>query len=134
MGNATTTVVVAKNASIKAQLAHRYLLGSTYSDFRSVDSGSSMPVQRPPTMLPDSRRKLAVYNNKLYFIGVNATTVGLASVDLTGGTPAWVVPINRDFQGNEASVFFDIVGSKAFIGATFKQQSDSRAIALTRNL
>ena len=134
VGNATTSVVVAKNASIKAQLAHRYLLGSTKSDFRSVDSGSAMPVQRPPVMLPDSRRKLIVYGTDLYFCAVSSGSVGVAKVPIAGGNPTWVERISQDDKGNQAGFFFDILGSRLFCAGTFKGRSNSIALAWTKNL
>ena len=71
VSNTTVVTLVAKNASIKAQLSHHYVLGQTYSDPRAPDAAASVPAQQPPDDLPDSRRKIIWYNNELYFVGVD---------------------------------------------------------------
>ena len=134
VSNTTVVTLVAKNAAIKAQLSHHYVLGQTYSDPRATDAAASVPAQQPPTDLPDSRRKIIWYNNELYFCGIDSASVGVAKVASVGGTPSWVEKIDQDSVNNESGLFFDIVGSRLYILANFRRDASSRALAWTKNL
>jgi len=134
--SADTTVVqlVHKNSTLKAQLAHYYILGSTYPDARGSDSLAGVPLRKTVNVLPDSRRKLIYRNNELYYGFVSGTHVGVAKVATGGGTPSVVEQISRDFQGNEMSLKFDVVGDVLFCAATAKEGGRSRALAWTKGL
>ena len=131
-----TTVVqlVAKNSTLKAQLAHPYILGYTYPDNRAPDAGSMVYLKSTPHALPDSRRPIIYRNNDLYYCYVDSSYVGVARVDSGGGTPVVVERIDRDHQGNEMGLQFDILGDTLFCGATVKDGSGSKAWAWVKSL
>ena len=134
VSNASITTLVAKNATIKAQLAHYYALGETYSDPRAPDAPASVPAQSPPRMLPNSRRRILWYNNELYFVGVDADDVGVAKIASSGGTPTWVTNIKQDGVNNQASVFLDIIGSRLYVVGSYRETDRSRLLAWSHNL
>ena len=126
--------LIQQNSTIKAQLAHYYALGETYSDPRAPDAAASVPAQAPPRMLPNSRRKIIVYGTDLYFAGVDADEVGVAKVPVAGGSPSWVTRIKQDSVNNQASVFFDIIGSRLYVVGAYRETDRSRLLAWSVNL
>ena len=130
----TVVTLVPKTAALKAQLAHYYILGSTYPDARGPDILAGVPLRKTVNVLPDSRRKLIYRNNELYYGFVSGTHVGVAKVATGGGTPIVVEQIDRDGQGNEMGLHFDVLGNVLFCAATAKASGSSRALAWTKAL
>ena len=125
--NDSVTERVSQTATIKAQLGNYVILGQTYGDYRTLNALTSVIPQRPPEMLPDTRKTFMFYNNELYFVCVTATAVGVAKVGLT--TPlALVDTIPLDKAGNRGGVDFDIIGTNLFLTGSIKRNSESSRI------
>ena len=132
--DATVVQLVHKNSPLKAQLAHYYILGSTYPDARGSDGLAGVPLRSTVNVLPDSRRKLIYRNAELYYCYVDNAYVGVAKVASGGGTPVVVDRISRDQQNNEMGLQLDILGDILFCAATAKASGSSKAMAWTKGL
>lgn len=128
-----TSERVAKSSSVKPQLAHRYIFGQTYGDYRSLNLLSAQIPQRPPYILPDTRKSFLFHENDLYFVAVTATHVGVAKVGLT--TPvSFITGIPFDNQGNQCGCDFDIVNDSLLISINFKEANRSRVVSYQTSL
>ena len=124
---------VQQNSDFKVQVGHYYIFGQTYSDYRAENILAAQIPQQPPNVLPDTRHNFQWYNNRLYFVSVSDTHIGVSSVGESGGIRQ-ESGIPLDGQSNQFGLDFDIVGSKLMVEATFKGDTNSRILAWSETL
>ena len=106
------STLVARNATLKPQIASFYA------------AGSKNAYEEPVNMLPDTRRRLIVDGTTLYYPYCKTNgEFGTASVTI-GGTPTAVITAKDDGY-NHAGFAEDREGSETFFGTTFLTATQS---------
>ena len=122
-----------KNNTLKAQLAHHYVMGQTYGDARAQDAEAIVPPQQPTYNVPDSRRRILYYNNDLYYVFATSTEVGVAKTR-AGTLSSKVDSIKRDDLGNETGFHFDIISNRIYMVANRNGQVNGKEYVWTKTL
>lgn len=103
--------LVAKTATYPPQLAHFYQIGA-----KTALTAEASPLWET-TALPDTRRRLLIHNNQIYYGWAKNGTAGVAKVAI-GGTPASVMDFASDSK-NHAGFGYCFNGSQLILATTF---------------
>ena len=133
VNDSVSTRVGKTSEAFPPQVGHYYIFGQTYGDYRTLNILTSVVPQKPPFVLPDTRRSFLFHGGELYYVFANNLNVGVAKVGLTTPTSS-VVSVDRDKRNNHLGLDFDIHNSKLYCCGTFKESDKSKIFAFEVNL